>query len=84
MTGNSHRTRWSYRFAFSALVAGVMSLLIGGAIAWLQTGGRDALSAWLETAPLAFAVAFPTSLLVVPLVQSVLDGFFANNTGENG
>ena len=82
MSGDGHRTLWSYRIVFSALVAGLMSVLIGGAIAVFQSDGNDTFSNWAETAPLAFAVAFPTSLIVVPMVQSVLDKIFEDKTGE--
>ena len=72
-----HRGRFAYRVVFSALVARIMSVLIGGVIAFLRAGPTGALSAWVATAPLAFAVAFPTSLFVMPPVQRLVDRLFA-------
>ena len=77
MSGAAHRGRLSYRVAFSACVAGLMSVLIGGVISLERAGPSGAWEAWLTTAPLAFAVAFPTSLFVVPLVHSWLDRLYA-------
>ena len=77
MSGAAHRGRLSYRVAFSACVAGLMSVLIGGVISLERAGPSGAWEAWLTTAPLAFAVAFPTSLFVVPLVQGWLDRLYA-------
>ncbi len=77
MSGAAHRERLSYRLLFSAAVAGLMSVLIGGVLALVQAGPANALDAWLGTAPLAFAVAFPVSLFVVPFVQAWLDRLYA-------
>jgi formate/nitrite transporter FocA (FNT family) len=68
---------WAYRIAFSAFVAAAMSVLIGAAITFVQVAPGDRLSAWMQTAPLAFSAAFPTSLIVVPVIQRLLDVAFA-------
>ena len=80
---SADRSSLPYRLAFSACVAGLMSVIIGGAISLLKGGAEGALSAWLDTAPVAFVVAFPTSLFVVPFVQERLDKAFASPPGAN-
>ena len=78
------RSGMPYRLAFSGCVAGLMSVIIGGATSLLKGGAEGALSAWLDTAPVAFVVAFPTSLFVVPFVQERLDRAFATSSEVDG
>ena len=63
------RSGWPYRLTFSALVAGAMSLIIGLALSVIKSGADGWFSGFVSTAPVAFAVAFPVSLFVVPVVQ---------------
>lgn len=64
-------TTWRYRLLFSALVAGTMSIIIGMFMSVVRSEPHQWLDSFITTAPLAFAAAFPTSLIVVPRLQAL-------------
>lgn len=70
------RAGWPYRLTFSALVAGSMSLIIGLVLSFVTAGPDGWLGAFASAAPVAFAVAFPVSLFVVPVVQRAASRLF--------
>jgi formate/nitrite transporter FocA (FNT family) len=76
---------WAYRIAFSASVSAVMAILIGAVITFVRVPPGDRLVSWLQTAPLAFAAAFPTSLIIVPLIERALATLFTSSrdTGKD-
>lgn len=70
------RSGWPYRLTFSALVAGSMSLIIGLVLSLVTAGLDGWFGAFASAAPVAFAVAFPVSLFVVPVVQRAASRLF--------
>ncbi len=60
------------QLAFSALMATIMSALIGGALTLIRAGADGFWSAFWGTAPIAFAVALPVGVFVTPLVQKLV------------
>lgn len=76
------RTTWRYRLASSIVTAAIMSSVIGGFLALVRTGPDGWLPAFASGAPLGFLVALPTSLLVVPAVQRMVDGAFGLEPAE--
>lgn len=61
---------------FSVLMAAMMSVFIGFALSLIKSGWSGVVGAFIETAPIAFAVALPTSIFVTPVVQRIVDSWF--------
>ncbi|MDB5513000.1 MAG: hypothetical protein JWR08_2483 [Enterovirga sp.] len=62
------------RYLFALLVTGVMSLVVCGVATLRSVGLRgEFLFTWLTAWPGSWAVAFPTVLVVTPMVHRIVD-----------
>ena len=66
--------RRSGQFVFILLMAFFMSATVSLALTFIRSGYTPGfITLWLRSWTIAFAVAFPTGLIVLPLVRIVID-----------
>ena len=57
---------------FGALLSGLMSLVVSGIATWNALGlGHEFTAKWLESWLFAWSVAFPSVLVIAPLVRRI-------------
>jgi len=66
-------------FIFGALLSGLMSLVVSGIATWNAVGFvAEFTDKWIESWVFAWAVAFPSVLVVAPLVRRITKAVVAS------